>query len=82
MRVVTEQGPLGLSLSIIDDGQGFNVDSPDLAGGIGLSNMRERVAALRGSLSIASGSHGTTVRVTIPLIPADSGATESHERST
>ena len=82
VRVVTEQDPLALSLSIIDDGQGFNVDTPDLAGGIGLSNMRERVAALRGSLSIASGSHGTTVRVTIPLIPADSGATESHERST
>jgi signal transduction histidine kinase len=34
--------------------------------GVGIPSMRERVKLIGGRLTIASGSHGTTVRVTLP----------------
>jgi len=51
----------GCELEISDDGRGGA--SP---GGGGLSGMRERVEALGGALEI-DGSHGTTLRVRLPL---------------
>jgi signal transduction histidine kinase len=35
--------------------------------GFGLTGMRERVAAVGGSLSIARASHGLSVAATIPI---------------
>jgi signal transduction histidine kinase len=59
-----------VSLDVTDDGVGFDpaaVPSGNGSGGYGLVAMRERVAALRGSLDVESGpGQGTTVVATIP----------------
>ncbi len=56
-------------LDVRDDGTGF--DGPP-AGGFGLTALRERVAALAGSVGIESSpAAGTAVSVTVPMIGAD-----------
>ncbi len=65
-RVSLRRGESGIAvLEIDDDGTGFEPEvSP---AGMGLANMRDRVAALGGELSIDStGGDGTTVRITLP----------------
>jgi signal transduction histidine kinase len=59
-------GPGWITLTIVDNGVGFDV--ADRAGkGFGLTSMRERVAALGGSLSIDSRpGKGTEVSATLP----------------
>jgi PAS domain S-box-containing protein len=62
-----------LTVEISDLGRGFSAtkqrgkDEPRLAVGVGIPSMQERVKLIGGRLDIDSGSHGTTVRVTIPL---------------
>jgi signal transduction histidine kinase len=65
-RVSLRRGERGLAvLEIDDDGSGF--DPEDSPAGMGLANMRDRVAALGGELSIDSiEGEGTTVRLTLP----------------
>jgi two-component system sensor histidine kinase UhpB len=60
-------GPMGLALSITDDGRGFDVNGPP-GDGLGLVSMRERVESVGGALEIHStpGS-GTRIRVTVPI---------------
>lgn len=48
--------------------------------GVGILGMRERMAQLGGTLEVESGSSGTTVRATIPLIVEGTHATPSHSR--
>jgi signal transduction histidine kinase len=56
-----------LVLEIRDDGQGF--DPATAKNGMGLNNIRERVAALKGDLSIESDANrGTALRVTVPTV--------------
>jgi two-component system sensor histidine kinase UhpB len=59
-------GPSSLTLTITDDGKGFDVDGvPN--GGLGLVSMRERVESIAGALEIqASRSSGTCLRVSVP----------------
>lgn len=66
--IETTQDALGLRLTISDDGQGFDVAEVERhpRSGIGLRNMRERLAALRGTLSIESDERGTVVSVFVP----------------
>jgi signal transduction histidine kinase len=55
-----------VALRIEDDGQGFNPSAE--VSGMGLRNLRERAAALRGTLEIASApGSGATLTVRIPL---------------
>ena len=56
-------------VDVTDDGRGFDVAA--VSRGAGLTNMEDRIDALGGSLHVAStpGS-GTTLRATVPLIPA------------
>jgi signal transduction histidine kinase len=55
-----------LSFEVRDDGPGF--DASTAPGGMGLQNMRDRLGALDGRLTIASsGSTGTIVSGAIPL---------------
>ena len=57
-------------LTVEDNGRGFETDAEGGAG-MGLANMRERVATLQGSLSILSSpGSGTKVSVTVPT-PSD-----------
>jgi signal transduction histidine kinase len=59
-------GPGWVSLSIKDNGQGFDV-ATRVGQGFGLTGMHERVAALGGSLAIDSRpGHGTEVSATLP----------------
>jgi signal transduction histidine kinase len=56
-----------LWFEIVDDGVGCEVES-DRGSGIGLTNMSERVSALRGTLDVDSvAGHGMSVRGRIPL---------------
>ncbi|MBV9452307.1 MAG: GAF domain-containing sensor histidine kinase [Streptosporangiaceae bacterium] len=52
-------------LEVTDDGRGFATDAP--SAGLGLASMRERAAAVGGTLSIRSAAGaGTRVRMTVP----------------
>ena len=54
-------------LTVEDDGKGFEIDAVGDSAGMGLTNMRERVEFLGGSLSILSSpGKGTKVSVTVP----------------
>lgn len=54
-----------ITLSIQDNGHGFDVNAPQQ--GVGLHSMCERLEALGGTLHIHSDSHGTCVEAICPL---------------
>lgn len=56
-------------LEVADDGVGFDVDAMQLdpKRGIGLRNMRERVASVGGRLEMRSGNGGTTIVADVPV---------------
>jgi len=56
--------PAGVSLTIADDGAGF--DPATARRGFGLRSMSERAAALGGTLDVQSGSDGTRISVRCP----------------
>jgi len=63
-----------LRIEVADDGLGF---APTTSTGVGLSNLRERLAASYGPgarLEIEDGGPGTRVRVTLPLEAIGQGA--------
>jgi signal transduction histidine kinase len=66
VRVVAQQEPRRLLLSIQDDGRGFDVRR---SRGLGLVGMEERIAHLGGTLQLVSeqGS-GTLISVVLPLV--------------
>ena len=65
VRIVAQQEPGRLSLSIQDDGQGFDVKR---SRGLGLLGMEERVAHLNGTLDLISEpGKGTLISVILPL---------------
>jgi len=56
--------------SVEDNGVGFDTDLDNESGGMGIRNMRDRIAALGGTMRlISSVGSGTTVRVSIPNAP-------------
>ena len=67
-----------LSLSISDDGQGFDTEgvrNTPSTGHFGLVNLRDRIEGLKGSIDIDSQpSVGTTIRATIPVQKTTPGA--------
>ncbi|WP_374586304.1 sensor histidine kinase [Pseudoduganella sp.] len=65
-----------LRLDIADNGRGIAAGDMARADALGLLGMRERVAALRGSISVEGGrgsAGGTRIAIRLPL-PANSGA--------
>ncbi|GCB04931.1 cache domain-containing protein [Ralstonia sp. SET104] len=66
--VLLENDIDAVRLSIRDNGPGFDVESVqvDPQHGIGLRNMRERMAALGGTCTIVSSPHGTEVCAALP----------------
>lgn len=54
-------------LTVQDNGKGFDPHTRSRQGSFGLLGMRERVLALRGRFSIASGSQGTSITIDVPL---------------
>ena len=63
------RSPTGLETTIEDNGSGFDVNgaSVNSATHLGLQSMRERAIILGGTLSVRSGSTGTTILVQLPL---------------
>jgi signal transduction histidine kinase len=58
-----------LCFEVRDNGAGFDVDA--VPGGAGLTNIRDRVAAVRGHVAIESRpGRGTRISATIPLSPS------------
>jgi signal transduction histidine kinase len=65
VRIRVHQEPSQLSLSVQDDGQGFDVRQSK---GLGLLGIEERVARLGGKCEIHSGTgRGTILTVTLPF---------------
>lgn len=63
-----EAGTPALLLRVRDDGQGFDPESRRT--GMGLRNMRERLEALGGNLTVESApGRGTEIRARVPLAP-------------
>ncbi len=66
VRVAEQAGEL--RFEVVDDGLGCTIESARTPGA-GLTNMAERVAAVRGTLTVDSAAgHGTQVRGRIPLV--------------
>jgi two-component system sensor histidine kinase UhpB len=73
-----ETGAIGIRLVIEDDGSGRT--AADANSGRGLINMRERVAALGGSISFDDdGGSGLKVQVVVPINPEEQ-ASDGHSR--
>lgn len=65
-RITLRRSNGGAELEIDDDGLGFDPSSP--SSGLGMPNLRERVASLGGELTILSiPGEGTTIRAQLPL---------------
>jgi two-component system NarL family sensor kinase len=71
VEISLEFTPKTTRLGVRDDGVGFDVGTmqQDPHRGIGLRNLRERVAALEGSFDMASGAGGTWLEAILPLPP-------------
>jgi signal transduction histidine kinase len=55
-------------LTVIDDGQGFDVDRRNREVGHGLSNMRSRAVSLNGSFEVnATPGEGTRIEMSLPI---------------
>jgi signal transduction histidine kinase len=63
-----------LRLEVVDNGQGFDLELARGKGGLGLTNMSERVEKIGGKLTIQSvPNSGTTIRILVPIVsPKDS----------
>jgi signal transduction histidine kinase len=65
--------PLGLTVTVVDDGVGFDVPAAS-ASGLGLVSMKERLEAIDGSLEIRSSrGHGTRVEASVPAAIVERG---------
>jgi PAS domain S-box-containing protein len=68
VHVALASGDYTLTLTISDDGRGFDVEQARFLGGLGLISLDERVRLVNGTLSIDTGrGRGTSVRVDVPL---------------
>jgi signal transduction histidine kinase len=66
VEILLAQSDGRLTLTIRDDGQGFDPAAPS-GGGMGLTNLQRRAAKHGGSARIISAStQGTTVSITLP----------------
>ncbi len=74
IRISLRGEPAGIVLEVIDDGIGFDLHAG--AASVGLLGMRERAAAIGGTLSIerGAGGRGTVVRVILPAADARNSA--------
>lgn len=68
VRLNHQPGEDRLTLTIADDGCGFDMALPRGRGHLGLSTMRERAESQNGSLAVVTGpNQGTRISVTLPL---------------
>jgi signal transduction histidine kinase len=67
LRIERRSGKENALLICVEDDGGGDAVRVTQSAGFGLTGMRERVAAVGGSLSIARASHGLSVAATIPI---------------
>ena len=67
LRVALERTQGELTLTVADNGVGFDRGGVDTSSHFGLRGMQERADAMGGQLIVESGRGGTAVRVTITL---------------
>lgn len=61
--------PTEITLSIEDNGRGFDSTDPQKFEGIGLKNMASRIALIKGSFDVSSNTgNGTLIAIHIPLV--------------
>ena len=56
------------TLSISDDGVGFNLEEKILSGGSGLLNLQNRAKLIHAEFSIQSSPNGTAIIIQLPLV--------------
>jgi two-component system NarL family sensor kinase len=67
ITVQLNRHPREITLTVEDNGIGFDVHNKNPKSGIGLMNVESRVSALRGSFYVDSGKgNGTTITINIP----------------
>jgi signal transduction histidine kinase/ligand-binding sensor domain-containing protein len=71
IRIALEYGGNSLTLSVTDDGRGFDLEEGyRKTGHWGLKNMQERAAQIRGKCTITSAvGQGTGIEIRVPLSP-------------
>jgi signal transduction histidine kinase len=68
VRVNIQVEDSNLMITVVDDGQGFNLEEAYDHGGMGLVNMHERIKNIDGELRIQSKpGEGTKIEVSIPM---------------
>jgi PAS domain S-box-containing protein len=68
----------GVTLSVRDDGRGFDPVALERGAGLGFVSMRERLRALRGTVHIESApGQGTTIEVRVPAASVAAAASPS-----
>ncbi len=79
VRVRVQQAAGGLTLTIQDDGKGFDAAHSK---GMGLLGIEERAAQLGGHSVVHSGDGmGTVITVHLPFIPVESGGIKEHHEA-
>jgi len=59
-----------ITLSVSDDGSGFDMYSDAMRRGLGFTSMRERLRIVNGTMNVQSRpNEGTTIKVSVPLLP-------------
>jgi signal transduction histidine kinase len=82
VQVVMHHEAKQITLTISDNGRGFDPARVNRSGHYGLRGMRERVAALRGSIDIDSApGKGTVVMIQLPVSRSKVGAADEPEQS-
>jgi signal transduction histidine kinase len=66
-----QQAQNEITLTIEDNGKGFDETSQSESGGLGLRAIRDQVRNLDGRLHVTSGAQGTKLEVTLPLESSD-----------
>jgi signal transduction histidine kinase/ligand-binding sensor domain-containing protein len=70
LSVQLEYGRNDVNLEVRDDGRGFSINQAPTAGHYGLTGMRERAAAVNGTLELTSQpGAGTTIRLRVAAKP-------------
>ncbi|MGY3765865.1 sensor histidine kinase [Vagococcus vulneris] len=68
LEVYLSERDQNLQLKVVDDGAGFNIDE-EKVGSYGLTNIKERVSSIGGTVKIISfKNQGTSIEIKIPLI--------------
>jgi two-component system, NarL family, sensor histidine kinase DevS len=67
VRIVAASDTGGVTLTIADNGRGFDADGVAALGHQGLANMRSRVARIGATMELASDANGTKIVVRCPV---------------